>query len=145
MMRRRSIRLRIVVLVLVPALALLGLYAEVLGLTLSHLLTLKQEAAIRQLIVPQVTNVQTQLGAERTVALDYLARPSSGALAQLEAQEKKTDVSIERFRTAVQAALRSNPVSKERQAFLSWQGHLARIGGLRTSVHSLGISAISAV
>jgi nitrate/nitrite sensing protein/histidine kinase/DNA gyrase B/HSP90-like ATPase len=145
MMRRRSIRLRIVVLVLVPALALLGLFAEVLGLTLSHLLTLRQEAAIRQLVVPRVTNVQTQLSEERTQALDYLARPSSGALGQLEAQEKRTDASIERFRAAVQTALRSGPVSKERQAFVSWQGHLARIGGLRTSVHTLGITTISAV
>jgi hypothetical protein len=48
MLRRRSIRLRIIVLVLVPVVTLLGLYTEVLNLTVSNLLTLRQQAAIRR-------------------------------------------------------------------------------------------------
>src|SRR5262245_13186492 len=116
MMRRRSIRLRIVVLVLVPALALLGLFAEVLGLTLSHLLTLRHEATIRQLVVPRVIDVQTQLSQERTLAIELLAVPGPGVLSRLVVQEKKTDASIMRLRAAVQAALRNGPVARERQA-----------------------------
>src|SRR5215831_10788861 len=146
MLRRRSIRLRIVVLVLVPAVALLGVYAEVLSLTLSHLLTLRQEAAIRHALTQPVLNVQSQLGKERTLAVQYLARPSSAAaLGVLQAQEQKTDVAIARFRGAVQTALSNAPVPAERQAILSWRGRLAGVGGLRASVHSRGITKIAAV
>jgi len=142
MLRRRSIRSRIIVLVLVPVVALLGLYAEVLHLTLGNLLTLKQEAAIRQLVALPVASVQSQLGKERTLALQYLARPGHDDLDLLLKQEAKTDVAIKYFRSAVRAALKSGPVPKERQAFLSWQGHLARMNELRTSVVSLGLSKI---
>jgi len=145
MLRRRSIRLRIVVLVLVPAVALLGVYAEVLSLTLSHLLTLRQEAAIRHALTQPVLNVQSQLGKERTLAVQYLARPSSAALGVLQAQEQKTDVAIAQFRGAVQTALSNAPVPAERQAILSWRGRLAGVGGLRASVHSRGITKIAAV
>jgi hypothetical protein len=145
MLRRRSIRLRIVVLVLVPAVALLGVYAEVLSLTLSHLLTLRQEAAIRQAVTGPVVNVQSQLGKERTLAVQYLATPSTSALAVLQDQERKTDASVERFRRSVQTALSNAPVPTERQAILSWRGRLAGIGGLRTSVNRLEITKIEAV
>ena len=77
MLRRRSIRLRIIVLVLVPVVTLLGLYAEILNLTVNNLLTLRQEAAIRQLVALPVSDVQNQLGKERTLALEYLARPGN--------------------------------------------------------------------
>jgi len=145
MLRRRSIRLRIIVLAVVPMVALLGLYAELLNLTLGHLLTLRQQASIRQLVSLPVTNVQNQLAKERTLALQYLASPSGGNLSLLEGQERKTNSSIDRFRTAVRAALRSGPVPRERDAFASWQAHLAKIGSVRTSVHSLGLTTIAAV
>jgi methyl-accepting chemotaxis protein len=145
MLRRRSIRLRIVVLVLVPMVALLGLYAELLNLTLGHLLTLRQEASIRQLVSLPVTNVQNQLAKERTLALQYLASPSVGNLGLLAAQESNTNSSIDRFRTAVKAALGSGPVPRERNAFLSWQAHLSKMGSVRTSVQSRGLTRIAAV
>jgi signal transduction histidine kinase len=144
MLRRRSIRLRIIVLVLVPVIALLGLYAEVLNLSLGKVLTLRQEAAIRQLVALPVTNVQRQLANERGFALRYLASPGHSDLKQLLGQEKKTDAAISRFGTAVRTALNSRPASKEKHAFLSWQAHLRKLGDLRTSVASLGLSKIDA-
>jgi hypothetical protein len=140
MLRRRSIRLRIVVLVLVPAVALLGVYAEVLSLTLSHLLTLRHEAAIRQAVTRPVLNVQRQLGKERTLAVQYLAGTSSIPPRALLTQEQETDIAVARFRGAVQTALSNAPVPAERQAILSWRGRLAGIGGLRTSVQNRGIT-----
>src|SRR5215813_12970505 len=144
MLRRRSIRLRIIVLVLVPVIALLGLYAEILNLTLGKVLTLRQEAAIRHLVTLPVTDVQLQLADERGLALRYLARPGHGDLKLLLGQEKKTDAAIRRFGAAVQTALNSSPAQKEQQAFLSWQTHLKKLGDLRTSVASLGLSKIDA-
>src|SRR5215470_17867245 len=136
MLRRRSIRLRIIVLVLVPVLALLGLYVVVLNLTLGKLLTLKQEASVRQLVALPVAHVQVQLGKERTLAVQYLAIPGHGDLKQLLLQEHRTDASIRAYRGAVQTALNSGPAPKEGEAFLAWQSALRRIDVLRTSVAS---------
>ncbi|HXL16388.1 MAG TPA: nitrate- and nitrite sensing domain-containing protein, partial [Streptosporangiaceae bacterium] len=144
MLRRRSIRLRIIVLVLVPVMGLIGLYAEVLNLTLGKVLTLRQEAAIRQLVALPVADVQRQLANERGFALQYLASPGHGDLKLLLGQEKTTDAAVRRFGAAVQTALNSSPAQKERQAFLLWQGHLKKLGDLRTSVASLGLSKIDA-
>jgi hypothetical protein len=144
MLRRRSIRLRIIVLVLVPVVTLLGLYSEVLNLTVSNLLTLRQEAAIRHLVALPVANVQNQLSAERTLALEYLARPGNASLGLLRKQEHLSDKYIKNFRTSVRTALRSGPASKERQAFLSWQGNLAKIGRLRTAILSFALTRFEA-
>jgi hypothetical protein len=144
MLRRRSIRLRIVVLVLVPVLGLLGLYAEVLSLTVGKVLTLRQEASIRELVVVPVANVQRQLANERGLALQYLAKPGRGDLGLLLKQKTRTDAAIGRFRTAVDRALDSDPVAKERRAFLNWQASLKRVRGLRASVMSLSLTKIQA-
>ncbi len=144
MLRRRSIRMRIVVLVLVPVIALLGLYAEVLNLSLGHLLTLRREAAIRELVTVPVAQVQTQVGDERTLALQFLARPDKANLQRLLMQEHRTDRTITRFGTAVHTALASGPVPKERTAFLSWQHHLGQITRLRAAVASQSLSALDA-
>src|ERR1700757_5488789 len=109
MLRRRSIRLRIVVLVLVPVIALIGLYAEVLNLSLGKVLTLRQEASIRQLVTVPVTNVQRQLADERGLALRYLASPGHTDLKHLLGQEKKTDAAISKFGAAVRTALNNRP------------------------------------
>ncbi len=144
MLRRRSIRLRIIVLVLVPVVGLLGLYAEVLTLTVSKVLTLRQEASIRNLVALPVADVQRQLASERGFALAYLARPGHGDLKVLVKQGTKTDKAITDFSTAVQRALASGPPAKERQAFLSWQARLKKVRGVRKSVVSLGLTKIEA-
>src|ERR1017187_2046088 len=144
MLRRRPIRARVIVLVLVPVVALLGLYAEVLNLTLGNILTLKQAASVHQLVVTPVGNVEKQLRKERGLALQYLARPGHGDLDLLLKQEAQTDAAVKHFRSAARTALRSDPAPKERQAFLSWQRNLARMNELRTSVVSLGLSRIDA-
>ncbi|MGN6790986.1 MAG: sensor histidine kinase [Streptosporangiaceae bacterium] len=142
MLRRRSIRLRIIVLVLVPVVGLIGLYAEVLNLTVGKVLTLRQEASIRELVALPVADVQRQLGNERGLALQYLASPGHGDLTVLLKQETKTNAAIRRFGTAVRRALDSGPVAKERRAFLSWQADLKKVRGLRSSVVSLGLTNI---
>jgi signal transduction histidine kinase len=144
MLRRRSIRLRIIVLVLVPVIGLLVLYAGLLNLTLGKVLTLRQEAAIRRLVALPVTDVQRQLADERGFALRHLARPGHTQLKLLFGQEKKTDAAIRRFGAAVQTALNSSPARKERQALRSWQAHLQKMGDLRTSTARLALSKIDA-
>jgi signal transduction histidine kinase len=144
MLRRRSIRLRIIVLVLVPVIGLIGLYAEVLNLTVGKVLTLRQEASIRELVALPVANVQRQLANERGLALQYLARPGHDDRKVLLEQKTKTDAAIRRFGAAVNRALDSGPVAKERRAFLSWHASLKKVRGLRGSVVNLSLTKIQA-
>ncbi len=144
MLRRRSIRLRIIVLVLVPAVGLLGLYAEVLSLTVAKVLNLRQEASIRELVALPVADLQKQLAAERGDALQYLARPGSGDKKLLLRQETKTDKAITKFDTAMRRALARGPVQKERSAFLSWQAQLKKVHDLRESVAVIALTKIQA-
>jgi nitrate/nitrite sensing protein/histidine kinase/DNA gyrase B/HSP90-like ATPase len=144
MLRRRSIRLRIIVLVLVPVVGLLGLYAEVLSLTVGKVLTLRQEASIRDLVALPVADVQKQLAAERGDALQFLARPGRVDMKLLLRQGTKTDKAISKFSAAVQRGLASGPVPKERGAFLSWQAQLKKVHDLRGSVVSIGLTRIEA-
>ncbi|HEX9032758.1 MAG TPA: nitrate- and nitrite sensing domain-containing protein [Streptosporangiaceae bacterium] len=139
MLRRRSIRLRIIVLVLAPVIALFGLYAVVLNLTLGNILTLQREAAIRTDVAIPVAHVQTQLGFERTLALLYIVQPTSANLDLLIQQERRTDAAIKAYRLAVSEALSKGPVPKEQQALLSWQAHLGEMNQLRTRVLSDGL------
>ena len=136
MLRRRSIRTRIIVLVLVPVIALVGLYTIVLNLTLGNLLSLRNEAAIHQLLVLPVSDVQGAVGRERTYALQYLAKPDRANLQKLLTREHRADISIRKFRGTVQRVLKSGPVAKERQALLTWQATLGRINSVRTAVLS---------
>src|SRR5215469_4241340 len=94
MLRRRSIRTRIIVLVLVPVVALIGLYAVALSLTLSSFLSLHQSADIHNELTNPVTNVQLQLSKERGLALRYLADPIHARLLQMLSQEAKTDGAV---------------------------------------------------
>src|SRR5215469_539317 len=115
MLRRRSIRMRIIVLVLVPVVALIGLYAVSLSLTLSSFLSLKTAADIRNEVANPITNVQLQLSMERGLALRYLANPTHPKLIRLLSQEPKTDGAIGAY---LNAAARTNPnaTTAERQA-----------------------------
>ena len=72
MLRRRSIRLRILVLVLVPVIALIGLYSVVLDLTVGQLFSLRQATTVRQQITSPTTALQAQLATERWLALRFL-------------------------------------------------------------------------
>src|SRR5689334_5381948 len=144
MLRRRSIRLRIIVLVLVPVIGLIGLYAEVLNLTLGKVLTLRQEASIRKQVTLPVANVQRELGNERADALAFLARPGKNDLHVLATQGAKTDLAISKFGAAVERALASGPAPKERGAFLTWQADLNNVRGLRTSVVKHQVTKIQA-
>ncbi len=97
MLRRRSVRLRIVVLVLVPVIALIGLYGVVLSLTLGTLLSLRQGARVGAEVTTPVSRVQVAVGTERLLALEYLADPTHARLVSFLGQEPKTDVAVRAF------------------------------------------------
>ena len=143
MLRRRSIRMRIIVLVLVPVVALIALYAVALSLTVSSFLALKQAADVRNQVTNPVTNVQLELSDERALALQYLANPTRVKLSALLAQEPKTDAAIRSYLNST-SRTNQNAEPGERHASHRWAGQLANLPGLRATIESVGLSRASA-
>src|ERR1700689_2938647 len=139
MLRRRSVRLRIIVLVLVPVIALIGLYGLVLTLTMGNYLSLRQAEGVRAQVTIPVSNVQLDLSKERLIALQYLADPSHDELGQLLAQEAKADGAITTF-SATSAHVVTHASIGERRAIRTWSSELATLRELRATVVSLAMS-----
>src|SRR5215472_3084291 len=97
MLRRRSVRLRIIVLVLVPVIALIGLYATVLALTLGSVASLRSATSVRDQVTAPLTDAQLQLSSERAFALQYLANPTHDRLLAYLDQEPRTDTAVRRL------------------------------------------------
>ncbi len=134
-LRRQSIRLRIFLLVLIPLLSLLGLYIFVASITIGDAVSEARATALKNDTGQPVGNFEGQLDSERRVALIYLAAPVPQFLAQLDAQEAKTD----QARTAMAAAVTSgatlnNASAPEKQAINALLKSAAGLGRLRTGI-----------
>jgi signal transduction histidine kinase len=102
-LRHRSIRLRVAILIAVPVLCLLTLYGFVASFTLGDTLSQQHAQTLKSDVAAPVTNFQTQLSAERMLALVSLASPTSSNLAAFRKQESRTTRSIHALRKAMQA------------------------------------------
>jgi hypothetical protein len=136
MQRRRSVRVRILVLVLIPVIALVALYGVIVNITLGDLLSLGQAAGVRDALTNPTTNVQRQLAAERSIAVAYLAGighaepPTSLAI-----QQHATDLAVQSFDHAAARVLGRANVPL-RRAILSFRRQLWALSELRALVAS---------
>jgi anti-sigma regulatory factor (Ser/Thr protein kinase) len=99
----RSVRARILLLVLVPVLSLFGLYLFSTGIAGKDALNLARARALKTATSEPVSNFLGQLDTERVFSATYLSAPSPGNLAKLRAQEAAT----EHVTSALRAALTS--------------------------------------
>ncbi len=143
MLRRRSVRLRIVVLVLVPVIALIGLYGLLLSLSVSSLISLRNAETVRGDVASPVTNVQLQLSREREVALEYLAKPTRYWLGQLLSQESRSDSAIGAYDNVTVAVL-ARGTAGERLAVKAWSAQLGTLRELRGTVVADAVSRVGA-
>jgi signal transduction histidine kinase len=97
----RSVRTRILLLVLIPVLSLFGLYLFITGVTGKDALNLARARALKSTTSEPVNNFLAQLDTERVFALTYLSAPAPRNLAKLRAQEAATG----RVTAALRAAL----------------------------------------
>src|SRR6267154_13056 len=97
----RSVRARILLLVLVPVLSLFGLYLFTTGIAGKDALNLARARALKTATSEPVSNFLGQLDTERVFSAIYLSAPSPGNLAKLHAQEAAT----EHVTAALRAAL----------------------------------------
>ena len=102
-LRLRSIRQRILLLVLVPVLSLIGLYAYSTTVFATQAINLARTNVLKNSTAQPAGNFYGAVGTERPLALVYLARPTADALTQLKGAEAKTRATA----LALKAALTS--------------------------------------
>jgi signal transduction histidine kinase len=143
-LRRRSIRLRIVLLVAIPILSLIGMYAFATTITGTAAINLARSRAIKDTIGMPTGNLEAQIDVERLLAVAYLAAPVRSNLAALRTQETKTEVTQAAFDKAA-AATMGGASPAERQAIAGLLRALAGLRRLRAEIASLAISRPQAV
>jgi len=119
-LRHRSIRLRVGLLIAVPILCLLALYAFVLSLTLGGAVSEQHASTLRNSIADPVTAFQTQLAQERYLALLSLADPTNtAAAAALGQQESGTDAALRKLTTALSSPVVTSYAAKPEHAAIA--------------------------
>jgi signal transduction histidine kinase len=138
-LRRRSIRLRIFLLVVIPILSLIGIYSFAATITASNALDLSRSRYVFNTISLPSGLLESALDSERVYSVVYLADPAPLNRAALQVQEQKTARSIAAFKAAASAAASSESAA-EKQAFATMFADLARLPALRSQIASQAIS-----
>jgi signal transduction histidine kinase len=116
-LRHKSIRLRVLLLVLIPVLSLIGVYAFATTITASAAVSLTRAKAVKNVTAVPAGQLQTELDAERRLALLYLADPTGRALTQLDLQESITNHAVKLFEgTDMSGSLTANASAGEKAA-----------------------------
>src|SRR5690242_9436467 len=97
----RSVRARILLLVLIPVLSLFGLSLFITGITGKGALNLARAQALKSTTSEPVNNFLAQLDTERVFALTYLSAPAPRNLAKFRAEEAATGQVIAALRAAL--------------------------------------------
>jgi signal transduction histidine kinase len=140
-LRQRSIRARTFLLVLVPLLALLGLYAFATTITAGDAITLARATAVRNSIADPIGFFTTQIQGERTLATVYLAAPTPQDLAALTGQESKSDAALAVLRRAADSAsMRSASSPAVKAAVAATLDDAASLPALREKINSSQVS-----
>jgi anti-sigma regulatory factor (Ser/Thr protein kinase) len=137
----RSVRARILLLVLVPVLSLFGLYLFTTGIAGRDALNLARARALKTATSEPVSNFLGQLDTERVFSLTYLSAPSPGDLAKLRAQEAATGHVAAALRGALTSgSTLSNAPPPVRQASAALLHDAAGLPGLHSSIAARTIS-----
>src|SRR5260370_24501486 len=131
-LQRRSIRLRIFLLVLIPIFSLIGLYACAGSVTARDAIKRVRSRTVENTIGLPSGAVEAQIDAERLLAQVYLASPTPQNLAALRGQEARTDGARSAFRTAAAVTL-SSPAPQQNEAISALLTNLASLSALRAA------------
>jgi signal transduction histidine kinase len=137
-LRRRSIRLRIFLLVVIPILSLIGLYAYAATITTRDAINLSRSKTLENQIGLPTGNLEAQVDLERLQAVVYLAAPVPTNLTALRAQEAKTRQAQNAWETAVHTTNSAEAAAD--QAIATMQQGVNGLTGLRGQVTALSIS-----
>ena len=144
-LRLRSIRQKVLLLVLVPVISLVGVYIFATVLTARDAINLARTDTLKNATGLPVGAFLTTLDSERPLALVYLSRPTAGNLAALQAAEGRTNRAI----AAMSVALKSegtmgNASTPEKQAIFTLAGRVKTLPGLRSQIRTQAITRFQA-
>jgi signal transduction histidine kinase len=133
--RLRSVRTRILLLVLVPVLSLIGIYVFAIGSTARDAVNLSRANAVKNAVGNPIAAFMNQLSTERLLAIVYMASPSGANLAKLNVQVTKTNAAT----AGLNSALKSGPTvadasPTEKQAIAALLKGTASLPSLRSQV-----------
>jgi signal transduction histidine kinase len=133
--RLRSVRTRILLLVLVPVLSLVGIYAFAIGTTARDVFTLSKANTVKNTLADPVAAFMSQLSTERMLAIGYMSDTTGANLAKLELQETKTNTAIAGLRSALtSSAVTGNASPAESVAIAQLLRDTAGLPSLRAQV-----------
>ena len=140
-LRLRSIRQRIFLLILVPVLSLVGVYAFATFITTRGAINLSQATTIKSATGLPTGALLSQLDAERPLAMVYLSSPTGGNLAVLQVQQSKTNAAAAAAASALTSPnTMNNATGPEKLAIASLLKDIRGLPALRAQVHSQIIS-----
>ena len=134
-LKRRSIGLRVALLVLVPLVFLIGLSAYNVTRSASSALGLIRSRVMLTHIGPPVASLQAALTAERAQMIVFYAQPTQTAVTGLQAREAATDRTVTAFLAATNSSsVRQNASAGGQKAIAAMRKYLGGITRLRQGV-----------
>jgi len=140
--RLRSVRTRILLLVLVPVLSLIGIYVFAIGSTARDAVNLSRANSVKNAVGDPIAAFMNQLSTERLLAIVYMASPSGANLAKLNVQVTKTNAAASNLHSALTASSTVADASPaEKQAIAALVRGTASLPSLRSQVSAQIISS----
>ena len=144
-LRHKSIRLRVLLLILVPLLSLVGVYAYTTTNAVKTALDLTHAGTVANNTVTPDATVMQALATERSNAVLYVAAPNPKTLAVLQKNEAATDKALRAFEgVTTEGPIAANASQLDRRLVASFITSTGQLPALRARVTSRGI-AVSAV
>jgi signal transduction histidine kinase len=133
--RLRSVRTRILLLVLVPVLSLIGIYVFAIGSTARDAVNLARANSVKNAVGDPIAAFMNQLSTERLLAIVYMSSPSGANLAKLNVQVTKTNAASSNLHSALTASSTVADASPaEKQAIAALLKGTAGLPSLRSQV-----------
>jgi signal transduction histidine kinase len=145
-LRHKSIRLRVLLLILVPLLSLMGVYAYATTQTARQAIDLAHAGQVANVSVTPTSALIKTVADERSAAVMYLAVPTPKGLAALTKAEGATNKAVKTF----EGASMSGPVAAGASELDKADTRLlikaaAQLPGMRTSVTAHGLTLLAAI
>jgi len=133
--RLRSVRTRILLLVLVPVLSLIGIYVFAIGSTARDAVNLARANSVKNAVGDPIAAFMVQLSSERLLAIVYMSSPSGANLAKLNVQVTKTNAATASLRSTLTSGSTVSDASPAgKQAIAALLRGMSSLPSLRSQV-----------
>ena len=143
-LRHKSIRFRVLLLVLIPLVSLIGVYSYATTGTFRTAIDLARAGTVADVTVTPTSNLMKQLDAERSLAVAYLVSPTSQGLTKYNKQQALTNVALKKFEgVSMSGPIAANASALEKSmaaTLINATKGMPGLVGLRASVAANGIT-----